>query len=235
MCRINYLKLFLFSFISIFFFLGKVSFTQAAASLSLSPTSGSIAAGGTLSIGVMLDTGGAATTGVDAVITFNPQVLQVATTNPVVPGSLFRDQPAPTIDNTTGKLILHYGVTSTAYAYTSQPGTPGLLATINFTGRTAGTSAVTFTCSPSTTQGDTNVWSSGSDIVNCSANTGGSYTVTTGQEAEPTTTPATEEETTTPTPSELLESGITEWTFLLFALGIFFVLGGVHFLLEKRT
>ena len=211
----------------------------AGASLSLSPTTGSVAVGQNIAVELYLDTGGAAVTGVDAVINFNPQFLQTATTNPVIPGALFYGtQPPPTIDNTTGKLVIHPGVTSTAYAYTGR----GVLATLNFTGKAAGTSPITFTCETGARAGDSNVWSEQKDIIDCTLNTGGSYSVTSGGDgSSPTATPTPGSggsgtgATATPTPSELLESGVTEWTFLMFGLGVFFILGGARLLLAKRV
>jgi|GEM_PF-640790 len=212
----------------------------AGASLSLSPTTGSVAVGQNLAVELYLDTGGAAVTGVDAVINFNPSFLQVASTNPVVFGSLFYgSQPQPTIDNTAGKLVIHPGVTSTAYAYTGR----GVLATLNFTGKAAGTSPITFTCETGARAGDSNIWSEQKDIIDCTLNTGGSYAVTSGGgTTSPTATPTPgsgsgdggTSATATPTPSQLLESGVTEWTFLMFGLGVFFILGGARLLLVKK-
>lgn len=225
------------------FFLFFPSLAKAAASLSLSPTTGGAAIGGTFNIEIKLNTGGAATTGVDGVVTYNPQVLEVTGFEY---GTLYSGgQPNPTIDSTTGKIVFHPGVTSTIYAYTTS-GTPGTLATITFKGKGAGTSQVAFTCNPGTTQGDTNVWSANQDIVSCAATTGGSYTVTssggsTGTTPTNTPTPtitsgssSNTSYTSTPTPSQLPESGVMEWTVVIFALGIFFIFGGTKLLLIRN-
>jgi len=230
--------IFLFIFISVFTFLFvPTKEVFAAGSLSLSPATGGGAVDSSFVVVVKLDTGGAATTGVDMILTFSPQYLEVAGFNP---GILFAGYTnPPTIDGTIGKIVYHPNVTSTVYAYTSPTGSPGTLATITFKGKAAGTAPVAFTCTPGTSDSDSNIWSSGVDIINCGSTSGGSYTITSaggGTQATSTPIPTSGSGVSSPTPAtQLLESGVTEWTFLIFALGIFFILGGAKLLLAKTS
>lgn len=223
---------------------------QAAASLSLSPSTGGTTVGQTFTVDLKLDTAGASTTGVDVVFTFNPTILEVVAFNQ---GTLYGSgQRNPTLDNAGGKITYHPSVTNAIYNYTTS-GTPGTLATVTFKGKIAGSAVqAAFTCTAGTTQSDTNVWSSNQDIISCAATTGGSYTITAGSgtTGTPTNTPTPTSTTgtggisgsgtgggTNPTPSvsaQLPESGVVEWTLLIFALGIFFIFGGTKLLLTKN-
>lgn len=203
---------------------------EAAASLSLSPTAGGTSVGQTFTVEIKLNTKGASTSGTDAVITFNPAVLEVTAFNQ---GTLYSSgQPNPTIDNITGKITYHPSVTNTAYNYTTA-GLPGTLATITFKGKSPGNAQVVFTCTAGSTQ-ESNVWSTNQDIISCTENIGGSYTITAASGSNPNTiTPTTPPVTNFP-PDQLPESGVMEWTLLIFAVGIFFIFGGTKLLLAKN-
>lgn len=196
---------------------------HAAASLSLSPASQSAAVGQTFDVNVVLNTGGAACNSTDVILTYNPQIIKVQSVS-FGSSPLFVSTNTSTPDNTNGKLILNSSVMSSAFAYNGT----GTLATITFKGEATGSSAVTFTCTAATTNGDTNVWNTqAQDIVNCSANIGGNYTITAAGNPTATPTPGNgETPTATPTPPI---AGNTSLTTISFVFGTFFLLGGVLF------
>lgn len=229
------MKKIIFSFSFLFLLLGSSSSALGAASLSLSPATGNVTVGQTIEISVNIDTGIPAATAADVVLNFNPNFLSVSK---IDWGSAFGNQSGnPTIDNNAGRIILHATTLSSAYAFTGQ----GVVAKITFSGKAAGTSQSVFTCTPATTQNDSNIWSSSADIINCASNTGGNYTVISsgGGTPQPTATPTTangsDNTEATPTPSQLLDSGVSEWTFLLIGFGVFFLIGGVRLLLAKKS
>jgi len=218
-------KIFIFFiFCTLYFILNTATSAMAAASLSLSPTSQSAAVGGTFDVNVVLNTGGAACNSTDVILTYNPQIIKVQSVS-FGASPLFVSSNVSTPDNTNGKLILNSSVMSSAFAYNGT----GTLATITFKGEATGSSAVTFTCTAATTNGDTNVWNTqAQDIVSCSANIGGNYTITAAGN-NPTATPAPgsgETPTGTPTPPV---AGNSSLTVVSFVFGTFFLLGGVLF------
>jgi len=203
-----------------------ISEAHAAASLSLSPTSQSVARDQTFNVNLTLNTGGASTTGCDVILTFNPQILKVESVS-FGANPLFSTTNRQTIDNTNGKLTLNSDVVSAAFAYSGT----GTLATITFKGLATGSSAVSFNCTGGTdNHADTNVWDTQSqDIVNCSANIGGTYTITSGA-TEPAATPTPDSDSdqaeATPTPPPPAAGNIS-LTVSSFIFGIFFFLSGI--------
>ena len=153
---------------------GLVSYAKAA-TLVLSPASGSIAAGSTLNVDIMLDTTGDQVDGVDIYsLHYNASLLEVVG-GQLTAGTLM----AQTLTNTaTGGLIKFSQVTATGQTYNGS----GKLATITFKGLANGTSAVTFDFTVGSTS-DTNVAGSGVDKLTSVTN--GSYTVTGGSPPPP--------------------------------------------------
>lgn len=106
----------------------------AAATLKLSPTSGSFDAGGTLEVKVLLDTSGAATSGTDADLTFDPNVLQVVDANnsltgvQIAAGSLYSQTTYNLADNSQGKISFSGAMPAQSTGYAGS----GTLATITF-------------------------------------------------------------------------------------------------------
>lgn len=222
----------------LFLTIGYLSLTTgvlAAASLSLSPASSSTAQGQTFIVNVVLNTDNNSSSGTDALLSFNPQIIKiqsVAFANPL----LYSGENRQTIDNTNGKLTLNSSVISAAYAYKGS----GTLATITFKGESTGSSAVSFLCTAATTNGDSNIWNTqAQDIINCSSNIGGAYTVTSGESTSPTATPtitsggeSDTNPTATPTPPAAGNISLTIFPVIVGGLLLLFGLTGKFLFLK---
>lgn len=176
--------------------------TSFAATLILSPASGSISAGQTITVDIMIDTKGADIDGVDVYsLRYNSSILEVVDSNPstsgvqISPGSLF---PLTLTNKVTPGIIQLSQVTSGGTSYKGA----GKLATITFKGVANGTSAVTFDFTAGSTS-DTNVAGGGVDKLTSVA--GGSYTVSGGNNVPP---PPPVVDTTAPIISGISSSGI---------------------------
>ena len=158
----------------------------SAATLSLSPSSGSVGQGQTFTVQVILNTTGQNVDGVDLYsLRFNASRLQVVDSNSgtsgvqIAPGSAFPITLINTVDNAAGTIQF----SQTASGGTNYNGT-GTIATITFTGSSQGTAAVTFDFTAGSTS-DTNVASAGTDLLTSVTN--GNYTVTTASDTTPPT------------------------------------------------
>lgn len=94
------------------------------ATLALSPSRGTFNKGCSTSLDVNLDTKGIATDGTDAMLSFDPAVLKIAS---ITRGNIYADYPGNTIDNVNGKISIT-GLAATTSSYTGA----GTLAKINF-------------------------------------------------------------------------------------------------------
>ncbi len=164
----------------------------SAATLSLSPTSGSFAAGVTFEVKILVDTSGATTSGTDVYLTFDPNALQVIDSVPgttgtqILQGSLYSQTPANLVDNGVGKISF-----SGAKSSGSSPGYSGTgtLATITFQAVTqTSASKVAFNYTKGSTT-DSNVIDQTSHADLLTAVTNGSYDI--GAAAVSTTTSTT--------------------------------------------
>lgn len=181
------MKKVLFLFI-LFLTLGAVSTSQAFAdaSMTLSPSSGNYTVNGTFDVSVIMDTGGAQSSGSDFILTWSPaSLIEIQTASDVSYGSapLFTSN-TPSRDNTNGKIIS----ISTMNVATSTYSGKGTLATMKFKAKSTGTVTLRFECTAGS-RSDTNIWSSGSDVINCDQSSGGSYNITSGSTGA-TATPA---------------------------------------------
>lgn len=128
-------------FIVIMFFV--IPQTALAATLSLSPATGTFNKNCKVSIKVDLDTGGAQTDGADAIIKYDPSRF-IATS--VTPGTIYPDYPGNNIDAANGKITIS-GLASFTQPFQGQ----GTLATINLTvaeNAPAGITAIKFDFDP---------------------------------------------------------------------------------------
>jgi hypothetical protein len=220
-------KLTILIFLTLFGF-GSVKAAEAEANITLSPSTKTIAVNEFVDASVILDTGGAASSGSDFILVWSPaSALEIQEASHVSYGStqLFTSN-TPSRDNTNGKVIS----ISTMSVATSTFSGKGTLATIKFKAKAAGTVTLTFECA-SGSRSDTNVWSSGSDIINCDQTTGAKWTIT---PAGTVTTPAPTSRSIGATGSAetkggLPNSGAFEVTlalglggFLLLGFGLFF-------------
>ncbi|TSC70575.1 MAG: glycoside hydrolase family protein [Parcubacteria group bacterium Gr01-1014_46] len=174
----------------------------SAATLILSPSSGNVTAGQTITVDIMLDTKNADIDGVDVYsLHYNPAILEVVDSSSsasgiqITPGSLF---PITLTNKVTSGVVQFSQVTSGGTSYKGA----GKLATITFKGLSNGTSAVTFDFTPGSTS-DTNVAGGGKDELTSVGS--GSYTVTGGGVTPPPPPPV---DTTAPVISAISSSGI---------------------------
>lgn len=151
-----------------------------AATLSLSPTSGSYAAGATFEVKVMIDTGSARSSGVDVTVKFDPSVLQVVDSGSgtegtqISAGSLYSQVTVNSADNSTGRITFGGATSGTSTGYSGS----GTLATITFQAqKEASATAVSFDYqSGSTTDSNVTDKTTAEDIL--TGVTDASYTIT---------------------------------------------------------
>lgn len=151
-------------------------FAQAA-TLSLTPSTGTFNRDCNFTLDIRLDTAGAQTDGTDAILTYDSSRL---TASSITSGSIYPDYPGNSIDDTSGKITVS-GLASVSSAFSGQ----GSLATVNFKVKDnapTGTTQVKFDfdSSDKAKTTDSNVVQRGtaSDILSSVVN--GNYTVGTG-------------------------------------------------------
>lgn len=198
--------------------------------LSLSPTSGSF--GGTFNLDVKIDTGGQNAGGADVYLSFPKDKLRVDSFTKATSDDKAFTQIYSLIKNDEGRLRV-FGYFASTEAGQSFTGSNGLIGTINFTVLANGTAAVNFLCSlkadGTNETNDSNVWAKAdtSDIIVCTANVSGSYTVSTSSGGSSTTP------TLTPSPSPPLAptstppvTGVEDYTYSLIGFGLLTLLTG---------
>ena len=171
-----------------------------AATLILSPSSGTITIGQNISVDIMLDSQGAAIDGVDInSLRYNRTILEVQDADSsaegiqITYGTLLSQTLANIVDAINGTIDFSQ-ITTGGITYTGS----GKLATIIFKGLSAGTSAVTFDFTLGSTS-DSNVAAAGADVLTSVGN--GSFTVTSVTPPAPSPSPSpTPTPTPTPTP-----------------------------------
>lgn len=95
-----------------------------AATLTLSPASGTVNRGCSFSVSIVLNTAGVQTDGTDAILFYQPAFL---TATSVTSGTIYADYPGNAIDPSSGKITIS-GLASVSQAFSGQ----GTLATVNF-------------------------------------------------------------------------------------------------------
>ena len=210
-----------------------------AATLSVSPATGTFNKGCSFSIDIKLDTGGVATDGTDAILLFDASKF---TANTITPGTIYSDLPGNNIDNNKG-VITTSGLASISSPFTGQ----GTLGTINFTVKdTVQTGAAMisfdFDSNDKAKTTDSNVVQRGGSIADVLASvTNGNYTIGTGSCAGAVATPRPQGNTgsgsaqVTPQPKKTVDQlvdgtgkgpGTPELTFMITIVGsILTVLG----------
>lgn len=165
--------------ITIIIFITVILITPASASaatLSLSPASGTFNRGCTFTLSVNLDTAGSQTDGTDAILNFDPT--RISATN-ITAGTIYSDYPGTNIDS-TGKITIS-GLASVAQPFTGS----GIFATIAFSvpaNAPTGAAQVTFDFDPAnpTKTTDSNVVERNTVKDVLTSVTNGSYTIGTG-------------------------------------------------------
>lgn len=201
--------------------------TTWAATLTLSPASGVVNRGCTLSVKIELDTQGSVTDGTDAVLKFDSSRFSTAT---ILNGTIYPDYPGNSVDNASGKINVS-GLAAVAQGFNGR----GTLATLNLTASPtapAGATQITFDFDPNdkTKTTDSNVVERGTVADMLSQVVNGSYTIGTGgacasQGAPDETTPSA---TLAPEVKKVLpDAGLTETTLILTVVGGLLTLLGV--------
>lgn len=148
-----------------------------AASLSLSPSSGTFNRSCSFSLDVNLDTQGVQSDGTDAVILYDNSRI---TATSVTPGTIYAEYPGTNVDDASGKISIS-GLAAVSQAFTGQ----GKLATINFAVKDnapTGATQVKFDFDPGnmTKTTDSNVVQRGTAQDTLSSVVNGNYTIGTG-------------------------------------------------------
>ena len=213
-----------------------------AATLSVSPATGTFNKGCSVTLSINLNTVSAKTDGTDAILVYDPTRFSATS---ILNGTIYSDYPGSNIDSQTGRITVS-GLASVNSPYTGS----GTLATVNLTvldAAPAGATAITFDFDPNnkakTT--DSNVVEQGTVADVLSGVTNGSFVIGAGSCTQPSPSPATtiiyvpgqgglqggiatpSAGTTYPTPlTELPYRGTTELTMTIAIVGsILTVLG----------
>ena len=215
------------------------AFAQAA-TLSLTPSSGTFNRSCNFTLDIRLDTAGAQTDGTDAILIYDSSRFSATS---ITSGNIYPDYPGNSIDDTSGKITIS-GLASISSAFSGQ----GSLATVNFTVKENAPTGATqvkfdFDSSDKAKTTDSNVVQRGtaSDILNSVVN--GSYTIGTGScvagAVSPTSVPrgapsvSTPSATTQPAQPKNLDeavggkTGSVELTYTLVIVGSVLVVLGI--------
>ncbi|MFA7300854.1 MAG: cohesin domain-containing protein [Candidatus Shapirobacteria bacterium] len=219
----NKLCLFVFAL----FALTSVQAAEAGPMLKLSPSSGSYDNGSTFKITVAVDSGTAKSMAVDAFLTFDAAKLEVVSIDaPTTPA--FANSMGKNIYNTDGKFDMSFNPSGDA-VLSDSVAIKGDLAIVTFKAKATGTADVKFTCVAGSTI-DTNIFdTTGNDVIDCTSNQNGSYTInasSSGTTAS-TPTPTTVVQNVTTAPGELPRTGGFESTLGLMIFGLVGAMAGV--------
>lgn len=199
----------------------------ASATFSLSPSSGTYNAGTNFNINVIVNTGGARSSGSDMKIKYDPTKLKLVD---ITNGSIYPQYLGKSIDNTAGTANLS-GITTPGTTTDFFTGT-GTFATLIFQGLSAGAAAVTFDYTPRSTI-DSNIVDGDSKSDALTSVTNGSYTIVGNATGGSTTTGGQANTAPTQAPdaggagSQLPSAGATLPTIISIVSGISFLFLGV--------
>lgn len=171
--------------------------------LTLTPISDSYANGTEFKVAVGVNSDGEKSSAVDVWATFDKAKLEIIgitkSTNPP-----YTFEMTPVYDNNAG--TFQFSCVSTNMSAFDDKAIVGELAVITFKAKNTGTAALNFTCNSGSTT-DSNIFNSDvNDVINCSSNSVGSYTITGSSSSStststPTPTPTTVSTNTTTTTS----------------------------------
>lgn len=191
------------SFISFFLIILAAPFLTFAATLSLSPSSGTQTIGTTFQVNISLDTQTSPIDGVDIrYLNYNPAILEVQDANTttagiqITAGNLMPQTIVNNVDSISGLISFSQIINTGGVQFNGS----GTFATITFKALTTGTANINFNFTSGNTT-DSNITSNGSDILTSVIN--GSYTlISSSPILTPTPTPAPiPTPTATPTPT----------------------------------
>ncbi len=185
----------------------------AAATFSLNPATQTMAAGNTVNVNIMLDTGGQSVNGGTAVLTYDPTKLSVVDASlaqvgtQIGAGTVFGSPLSNIVDTVLGKITLDYGSSQSTFSGQGVFGTISLKA---LTG-TSGT-PVSFVLTGGTS--NSAVYSGNANVL--SAATNGTYVISGATSSA-----------SAATSSSLPVAGNVENTFFLLGASLIFLSGGV--------
>lgn len=227
--------------VKIFFILGVILLLLAypaqalAATLSLSPQSGTFNSGCNFSLEVILNAAGAQTDGTDAILIYD--TARVSATA-VSKGTIYEDYPGTNIDDSGGKITIS-GLASVSTPFSGN----GTLATVNFTVKGSAPASATqikfdFDPNDKTKTTDSNVVERGTIADVLSSVVDGNYTIGTGSCIAPSPSPlgrgapATPSATVQPSPRTIDDAvggkpGTPELTYALTIVGVVLTILGI--------
>lgn len=217
-----------FVFLLVLLILPVPVFAQAA-TLSLSPATGTFNKDCNFSLNVELNTGGAETDGTDAIIFYDPTRFNASS---ITSGTIYPDYPGSNIDSQLGRITIS-GLASVTTPFTGQ----GTLATINFTVQDVapeGVTQMTFDFDPNnkgkTTDSNVVQRVTVVDILNSVTN--GSYTVGAGTSCDGVASPKPQGAISTPSaqpiPQKTLPpAGTEQLTFTIAIVGSILTILGI--------
>lgn len=221
----------LFPFFIILFLAALLPSSALAATLSLSPSSGTFNKGCQFGLDINLDTAGAETDGTDAILLYDNTRLTANSIDTELPTKIYSDFPGSNIDDATGKITVS-GLASVSQGFNGK----GTLAKIYFTVKEAapiGATQVKFDFSSGGKTTDSNVVQRGTVADVLSSVTNGNYTIGTGSCTAPSpgfrtgqgqatifvATPASQIFTQSIPVKTLPEAGSEQLTFTLAIIG----------------
>jgi len=186
---------------------------------SLSPATGNYKVNDTFTVTVLIDSAGQVVGAADAVGTFDPAILELtsytAATDMAFNSALAGGSCMPSNNSewASGK----FSITCYSSMSSADQAVSGNLAVLTFKAKTTGTANVNFTCTGE--NGDSNIIQSTTvkDVIVCSANGSGSYTITAATGASTTTSAPTATSSTTTT--QLPQTGGIATTLGLIVFG----------------
>lgn len=206
-----------------FSFLGlSVRAVSAAAHLTVSPTSGTYSVGGTFKVTLGVDSGSDTVGGVDGVGTYDSAKLELTSIEQAsaMVFSSSEDGGNCAIDKTASAGKFSFSCYSNSSV--GDKVAKGDLVVITFKGKATGTAALNYTCASGSTT-DSNIVKSSTvtDVIGCSENQSGSYTINSSSSGSSDTTTSAPTATGTITASsELPKTGGVGVTLGLVAFGL---------------
>lgn len=191
--------------------------------LIMSPSSGTYSVDGTFSVTVKVDSGTETVGGADGVGTYDSAKLELVSVTEA-PAMVFKDNESGggcTVSSTAG--VGNFGFSCYSNDTLTDKAVNGDLMVLNFKAKATGTAVVGFNCtSGSTTDSNIVKMSTSNDIIVCSENVPGSYTInSSGSSSTTTNTPTpTTTSSSTVTASELPKTGGVGATLGLVIFGL---------------
>ena len=194
---------------------------NAAAHLTVDPTSGTYSIDGTFKVTLGVDSGSETIGGVDGVGTYDSTKLELTSIDQAS-SMIFassEDGGNCAIDKTAAAGKFNFSCYSNSTV--GDKVAKGDLVVITFKGKSTGTASLNYTCSSGSTI-DSNIVKSSTvtDVISCGENQSGSYTINSSSSGDSETATETPTPTTTGTSSELPKTGGVGVTLGLVVFGL---------------